>query len=293
MSIRHLFLILTFTGICIQSQAQKFDEYAEIGLFGGVAYYLGDLNDEHFTLAQPGAAISYKYNLDRRFTLRGMFLYTELRGSDKLNSNDINKLNRNLHFRSKITELSAMVEFNFLPYETGNYRFPFSPYVFTGISFYQFNPQARTLDTDNPFQNDGDESNNLWVDLQELGTEGQQSSYYPEKDPYLLSQFSIPMGLGIKFSLGDKFSLSAEYGVRMTFTDYLDDVGGTYANPEILNLDNPLAASLSDRSINNDPNSIGNTDKLRANENKWNDWYVFTGLTLSYKIYRKPKVCQY
>jgi hypothetical protein len=70
-------------------------------------------------------------------------------------------------------------------------------------------------------------------------------------------------------------------------------VGGTYANPEILNLDNPLAASLSDRSINNDPNSIGNTDKLRANENKWNDWYVFTGLTLSYKIYRKPKVCQY
>ena len=67
---------------------------------------------------------------------------------------------------------------------------------------------------------------------------------YPEKDPYSLSQFSIPMGLGIKLSLGEKFSLSAEYGVRMTFTDYLDDVGGIYANPEILNLDNSLAASF-------------------------------------------------
>ena len=68
MSIKHLFLILTLSGICFQSQAQKFDEYAEIGLFGGEAYYLGDLNEEHFNLDQQGAAISYKYKLDRRFT---------------------------------------------------------------------------------------------------------------------------------------------------------------------------------------------------------------------------------
>ena len=37
----------------------------------------------------------------------------------------------------------------------------------------------------------------------------------------------------------------------------------------------------------------GNTNRNRANENLWDDWYYFAGLTLSYKIYTKPKVCQY
>ena len=34
-------------------------------------------------------------------------------------------------------------------------------------------------------------------------------------------------------------------------------------------------------------------DKQRANPNGWNDWYTFAGITLSFKIMKTPKVCQF
>ena len=89
---------------------------------------------------------------------------------------------------------------------------------------FNFNPQARKFDTNTPFDNDGNLTNNEWLDLQPLGTEGQYSSQYPEKDPYQLIQFAIPVGIGFKVSLSEKFSMAIEYGLRKTFTDYIDDV---------------------------------------------------------------------
>ena len=65
------------------------------------------------------------------------------------------------------------------------------------------------------------------------------------KRSIFITQIAIPLGVGIKWSLGEKFSLVAEYGVRKTFTDYLDDVGGTYADPQYLNAEDAIAAQLS------------------------------------------------
>ena len=181
--------------------------------------------------------------------MRGNVSLGELRGSDKLNDTDTAKFNRNLHFKTPLYELSGIIEFNFFPYETGSLRYPFTPYIFTGISMFSFNPQARKFDTENPFDNGGNQTNNEWLDLQPLGTEGQYSSQYPEKDPYQALQFAIPIGMGLKASLGDRFSMSVEYGIRKTFTDYLDDVGGFYASPQYLAMESIDAATLSDRSI--------------------------------------------
>ena len=305
-----IFSTLIFTSFDAHSQATE--TYNEVGIVIGSSYYIGDLNDKHFLLARPAIGYNYKSNLNRRFSLRGGIVLGELRGSDKLNNVDTAKFNRNLHFKSPLYEVSCIVEFNFLPYETGNSRYPFSPFVFTGISLFNFNPQARKFDTENPFDNDGNQTNNEWLELQPLGTEGQYSSEYPGKKPYQLIQFAIPVGVGFKASLGNNFSMSIEYGFRKTFTDYLDDVGGYYASPAILFMQNEDAANLSDRSnalydyLANNPGAdistwTGNTmtnqnilaPKKRANENLWDDWYYFAGLTISYKIDSKPKVCQY
>ena len=304
---KRLFIFIFSALIFLSNDAisQDIDPYSEVGVMLGTSYYIGDLNDQHLRLARPATAVHYKTNLNRRFALRGGLSVGELRGSDKINTTDTAKFNRNLHFKSPIYELSGVLEFNFLPYETGNRRYPFTPYVFAGISIFNFNPQARKFDTATPFDDDNDNLSNIeWIDLQPLGTEGQYSSQYPEKDPYQLIQFAIPFGLGFKASLGDNFSMSIEYGLRKTFTDYIDDVGGTYASPQYLAMQNIDAANLSDRSIdlqdyiNSNPGAdittwTGNTDRNRANENLWDDWYYFAGLTLSYKIYSKSKVCQF
>ena len=101
----------------------------------GTSYYIGDLNDNHFELAQPALGLIYRNNLNRRFTLKASAWAGEIRGNDKINNIDTAKIIRNLHFRSPIMELSGQIEFNFFEYETGSKRYPFSPFIFAGISF--------------------------------------------------------------------------------------------------------------------------------------------------------------
>lgn len=74
--------------------------------------------------------------------------------------------------------------------------------------------------------------------------------------------FAIPFGLGMKFSLSRKLVLGMELGARYTFTDNLDG-----SNPEI------DAAERSFGNLNN------------------NDWYMFSGFTLTYTFGRRP--CYY
>lgn len=300
--IKKLFLLCLIFVTYTSTQAQSFNPTTEIGVQFGGSYYIGDLNDDHFSLTQPAMGIAYRKNLDRRFTLKGAVWAGEIRGNDKINNVDTAKINRNLHFKSPIYEVSGQIEFNFLEYETGNWRFPFSPFVFTGISFFHFNPQARRYDTQNPFDRDGEGTSNPWTELQPLGTEGQ--NIVPGKEPYMLSQFSIPLGVGFKLSLGENINMMLEYGIRKTFTDYLDDVSGTYVSPADLygHDSDQTTVELSDQSLSlQDYVQNGgdiktwdqNTGRNRGNENTWTDWYSFAGLTLSFKIIKTPKVCQY
>ena len=92
---------------------------------------------------------------------------------------------------------------------------------------------------------------NDWVRLRPLRTEGQgltRSSDGSSYDrPYSLIQPVIPVGVGVRFKLNDRTDLSFEVGYRVTFTDYLDDVGGNYANPN--DLESDLARAVANRTV--------------------------------------------
>ena len=74
--------------------------------------------------------------------------------------------------------------------------------------------------------------------------------------------FAIPMTVGAKYRLSQFLILGAEIGARYTFTDNLDA-----SNPE-----------------------GSNFEQFRFGNILSDDWYVFTGLTLTYTFGRKP--CQ-
>ena len=114
----------------------------EIGIMGGGSYYLGDINKKHFDYMMPSGGIVVRKNIDRRIVVKGELLLGYIRADDSRNEKDTANFKRNLHFRSPIYELSGQVEFNFLPYETGNSLYPFTPFVFAGVSLFRFNPQA-------------------------------------------------------------------------------------------------------------------------------------------------------
>ncbi|MEG0851100.1 MAG: DUF6089 family protein [Flavobacterium sp.] len=77
------------------------------------------------------------------------------------------------------------------------------------------------------------------------------------------NSFAIPMTLGIKSNITPRFVLAAEVGARYTFTDNIDGSNPKTSNANILKFGN----------LNN------------------NDWYVFSGLTLTYTFGQKPCYC--
>jgi hypothetical protein len=269
-----LLLIVTFI-FSFSSEAQQFKPNTEVGILLGTSYYLGDLNTTHFNQPLPAVGLIIRKNIDKRFAYKAEVMYLNIQ-SDERSSEDTIAKNRGLHFKSPIYELSGQVEFNFLPYQPGNPLYTWTPYVYSGISIFHFNPQAEN-------------KNGEWVNLQELGTEGQGTTLFPEKEKYSLIQYSIAMGGGFKIAVNPSFNIILEYGVRKTFTDYLDDVSTTFVG----GVGNPYPLDMSQEALAmSDPESTHTRGDQRGDPDK-KDWYSFAGITLSFTLNNNTKGCDY
>ncbi len=145
-----------------------------------------------------------------------MLSYGKISADDK-NNTEPSLIARNLNFTSAITELSVVGQL----YLFNSYKSRINPYVMAGIAVFRHNPYTFDAQGEKFF-------------LKPLGTEGQGLSRYPDKSPYSLTQFAFPFGGGIKFAVTEAISIGWEIGARKTFTDYLDDVSGTYADQAAL-----------------------------------------------------------
>ena len=74
-----------------------------------------------------------------------------------------------------------------------------------------------------------------------------------------------------------------EYGIRKTFTDYIDDVSTTFPGNGLNDMSN-AAIDMSD------PSRDHLKDDQRGDETK-KDWFAFTGITLSFKLNNNTKGC--
>lgn len=249
----------------------------EVGVFLGGSYYTGDLNPhQHFNQnTNPAIGLTYRRTTrGKRYAFRLHGMYGKIEAYDYQNKNGFYQ-NRNLNFVSEIYEAAAILEVNFFKYELGNTdRHFFSPFLFGGLAYFYHNPKASL--------------NGDLFELQPLGTEGQNTSSNPD-DYYKLYQFSVPFGIGIKMNVSKRLGLAFEYGVRKTFTDYLDDVSKKYVNPSVLTSQaGSLTQRLSDRSIN----QIGDRNiGVNRGITQANDWYYFAGVTLTF-IINSPNQCE-
>lgn len=263
-----IFITLLAVAMISQAVAQK----SEIGAFGGTSFYIGDLSHSTiFSECGYSFGVVYKYNINPRWAVRANILFAEVRASDKVSNGNYA---RNLSFKSPITEISAQMELNFLKlYNAKGYN-RFSPYVFAGVAVFSFNPQA--------------EYNGNTYDLQPLGTEGQ--GILEGKKEYALCSFAIPFGIGLKVNVGRYVSIGAEWGMRFTCTDYLDDVSTVYYdNDDLRYKKGDIIADLADRS----PEIGGELHANGAQRGNFNttDFYSFCGATVTFKIGNDDKNC--
>lgn len=241
---------------------------SEVGAFMGTSSYIGDLNPTKlFANPKFGGGIIYRYNINPRWAIKANILFASVEASDWANNN---KYERDLSFRSPITEISAEVELNFFNIYNATGRNRFTPYIFTGFTIFSFNPQGYY--------------NGKYYDLQHLGTEGQ--GFEGKPDYYSLTSFAIPFGIGFKLNIGKYISFGLEAGMRYTFTDYLDDVSTTYFDNETLLIERgEIVAYFADPT----------TEKHREGAGRGNvttkDIYTFCGASLTFKFGNEDKSC--
>ncbi len=236
--------------------------YNAVGFSLNALNYYGDLapkpsrfsTDLAFT--RPAIGISFSHRFGPRYTLTTAFTYGTLRGSDAESAdagdleNGIYRTYRNLSFRNRIKELSVVASFDlFENMATYISRVRWTPYAYLGVAVFHHNPQAKAPDTDlagNPLPEAGE-----WVNLQPLGTEGQNADL-PDGaansgiKPYKLIQPAIPFGLGLRFRINEVMDFSTEIGFRYLFTDYIDDVSRNYVDLGVFGNDE-LAKAMSYR----------------------------------------------
>ena len=228
---------------------------------------------QSFEFPRPAASVGIFYKFDSFLSARLMATRGSVTADDAQNpKRSLRK--RNLSFFSPITALDAQVVFDFTPSERPYYRRrPMIPFVFTGISVFAFKPQA--------------ELNGEFVELQPLGTEGQ---YLPDPDnlypsPYSLYNIAVPMGIGVRYRVGQNWDISGELGYRKTFTDYLDDTSTYFPDMQELLFHNPTAFLLADRTnmaYSTDGKKLSQYPNSKRGNQNLNDGFFYTNITVSY-----------
>ncbi|MDD4745961.1 MAG: hypothetical protein PHW19_01645 [Salinivirgaceae bacterium] len=269
-------------------QRQRYDVFAGIG----TTSFLGDLGggkgeshwlkDFDIAATRPMMVVGGRYKVLEVLAVGASLSFGYVRGDDKW-SDDYFRNQRNLNFRSPIIELATYGEFHIIKEKFGRrtsrrrtkffswstiQSIPLNTYIFAGVGLFWFNPQGRDED-------------GKWHNLRPIGTEGQ--NVIPSRSPYKRLQVAIPFGLGARYALTRKFSIGLEYGARITFTDYIDDVSKNYIHPDFFT--DPTERYLANPGLpyeNGDPYTVGPND--RRGSSLYDDYYMFTVVTLSYKM---------
>lgn len=246
------------------SIAQKF---SEIGIGIGTFQYQGDLTPtfpvlEEFTFA---GNVFYRYNFNPAIAAKGQFTFGRISGNDIHGDNRV----RNLKFRSIIAELSltGQVDVIALIRKDGVLN-NFTPFIYGGVAGFYFNPQG--------------DYQGAWRNLQPIGTEGQGMAAYPDRKPYSLFQVSIPFGIDLRYNFARRFFTGLEFGMRKTFTDYLDDVSGTYADNELIEAEKGVVAAYLA-----DPRDVKKEEGAMRGNSAKKDWYSHFNVYFTYNLIGK------
>lgn len=203
--------------------AAQAQEYRfEAGGAIGMSGYLGDTNNANL-LKKPGyvAGGLFRYIINSRMALKANLLTAKISGNSANLANTYPDA-QTYAFSSQLYDLGAQFEFNFLNYGIG------SKYLkLKRISPYLTLGVGATLAT-----GDGD-----------------------------AFTLNVPMGVGVKYKLGERLNIGLEFTMRKAFSDKLDGL--------------------------KDLNGI--TSGFAKNT----DWYSFTMISITYEFSKRCRTCHY
>lgn len=206
------FLLLMAFLMPIKTDAQ----IIEVGATGGLSYYIGDINPKkHFSQNDLGFGAVVRYYQNFRWAFRFQYSNMSLASSDEIAAF---RPERGFSFNSNINDFALMAEFNFFDYWTGSNRNYITPYIFAGVSYF-------TYKTSLPENMEYDSDGNI---VQAYDSNGEAFTMEEYEILPKGSNFSIPFGIGVKYSLFRRVGMSLEWRIQKTFTDEIDKVVDNY-----------------------------------------------------------------
>lgn len=256
-----------FLFACLFSVLHTSAQTLRLNFMAGLSNYYGEIQKKKLTFDQsnPVIALGATLDLTNKLLLRSDFSLTKLQGDDKRGRFSY----RNLNFKTSIREATLLLEYNLFNLNEKK----ITPYVFSGVGLFNFN--SYTTD-----------SLNRKVYLKGLSTEGQGFPEYPDRKLKKSTQINLPIGGGLKYAISDDVQFGFEYGLRVLFTDYLDDISKTFVDPTILrNRAGQLAVDLSYRAdeLKNEPQTYPTAGSLRGSP-RINDLYYYGLARLSIRM---------
>lgn len=256
----------------------------EIGVFGGGANVIGDIGRSNYINPMPvsynsdkitdklpiALGLVYRFNFNPHMGVRFNAIYGKVIGNDAV-APEAYKRERGYAYKNNILEGSLLFEYNFFDINNENAA-KHSPFIFAGIGAFMYDKNLYTVT--NTFARNPDGT------LVQPQTVDSQIATKTEKK----SSFTFPIGAGYKIKYKHNWVIAAEVGFRYTSTDNLDN---SFASESDFTFINDPAISPSQLDWRNEAairsRQVGNTSNF--------DWYVFTGLTLTYTFGRPPCYC--
>jgi hypothetical protein len=218
----------------------------DIGVFGGVGTYFGDMTKVNFQKSiNPAYGGFIRFNFNPRYALRFNVINGTIGAIEKF---DVLAANANVNykpweFNKNVLDISLNFEWNYLKYIVGDKETPWSTFIFGGVGVQMYNYDFRNPEL--------------------VALVDPRYFNYTHKSGSVISP-TVPFGLGVKYTLSKKWGIGFEVGFRKTFSDQLDD------------LDDPLSY----KDINVTPTvEVKYTDQFHNN-----DWTSYVGIHLVYKL---------
>lgn len=186
------FLIFLFWLIWSAALEAQISQFNEVGGGLGVFAYSGDLvRNFNLFYSKPAATVFYRRNINKVVSFRAGLTFGKIGASDQRKPIDIFAAQRKESFNLTLIEFSGAYEYHFLDWRDAKRRIRFTPYLFAGVGLFVF------------------------------------SGNKAKPVGYSNAQVTIPFGGGVKYVLNPKWYLAAEFGLRKTFFDYLDNISGS------------------------------------------------------------------
>jgi hypothetical protein len=186
-----IFLVLPFCAVNAQIN--------ELGVFLGGGNYIGDVGPTTYIAPNEFAfGILYKWNKSPRHSWRVSYTQSKITSRD-IDSDVPGRNQRGFDFENNVKEISLGLEFNFFDFNLHEMDRKYTPYVYTGLSYFFYDELYQDI---NGYEKDASDT-----------------------------ELAIPMTVGFKTNITPSFILGFEVGARYTFTDNLDS-----SNPKNENL---------------------------------------------------------